>query len=293
LTAISSSQCNPPERAPRQTKIRTPIDLFIRHLIHDVLSKKTIDKVLKLLRKLDWNDPPTLRTLHRVFTKPHKIKYSNISLLAMLVYDLQRYHPGWVVGVVDEVVEGVRLGMERNVYGWNQRRVANVKFLGELYIYRLVGSGLVFDMLWSLVTFGHGKRYSPFSLTFFFSEFLFYFSVDGRPHPQEPSPLDLPDDFFRIRLICVLLDTCGMCFDRGSQKKKLDNFLIYFQWYIHCKKELPMDVEFMLCDSLEAVRPKFVLCKSVEEAARAVDEMLNGAFQMEGRYLFFFLLLLC
>jgi len=47
--------------------------------------------------------------------------------------------------------------------------------------------------------------------------------------PQQPCPLDMPDDFFRIRLVCVLLDTCGMCFDRGSQKKKLDNFLVFFQ----------------------------------------------------------------
>jgi regulator of nonsense transcripts 2 len=79
----------------------------------------------------------------------------------------------------------------------------------------------------------------------------------------------MPDDFFRIRLVCVLLDACGMCFDRGSQKRKLDNFLIFFQvcwflsWpnntfelpvsqlYVMCKDPLPMDVEFMLSDSLE------------------------------------------
>ena len=29
---------------------------FIRHLIHDILIKKTVDKVLKLLRKLHWDD---------------------------------------------------------------------------------------------------------------------------------------------------------------------------------------------------------------------------------------------
>ena len=61
----------------------------------------------------------------------------------------------------------------------------------------------------------------------------------------------MPDDFFRIRLVCVLLDTCGMCFDRGSQQKKLDNFLTFFQLYVHCKSALPMDVEYMLSDSLE------------------------------------------
>lgn len=32
------------------------MEQFIRHLMFDVLSKKTIDKVLKLVRKLDWED---------------------------------------------------------------------------------------------------------------------------------------------------------------------------------------------------------------------------------------------
>lgn len=80
----------------------------------------------------------------------------------------------------------------------------------------------------------------------------------------------MPDDFFRIRLVCVMLDTLGMCFDRGSQKRKLDNFLTFFQvngfrrsiyqgtdnpqYYILCKEELPMDVDFMLSDSLDVRR---------------------------------------
>lgn len=55
------------------------------------------------------------------------------------------------------------------------------------------------------------------------------YAADGRPLPHQAVPLDMPDDFFRIRLVCVLLDTCGMCFDRGTQKKKLDNFLTFFQ----------------------------------------------------------------
>ncbi|KAJ7680426.1 ARM repeat-containing protein [Mycena polygramma] len=254
-------QCNPPERAPRQEKQRPPVELFIRHLIYDVLAKKTIDKVLKLIRKIDWDIEEARRMLHKVFTKPWKIKFSNISLLAMLTYDLQRYHPEFAVAVVDQVLEDVRRGLEQNVYSTNQRRVATIKYLGELYIYRLLSSGIVFDTLWSLVTFGH---------------------PDARPLPNQICPLDMPDDFFRIRLVCVLLDTCGMCFDRGTQKKKLDNFLVFFQYYVHCKDDIPMDVDFMLSDSLDAVRPKLEMPKTLEEAANAVDEMFNSAFQNAG-----------
>ncbi|KAG7440017.1 ARM repeat-containing protein [Guyanagaster necrorhizus] len=250
-------QCNPPERAPRQEKVRPPMELFIRHLIYDVLAKRTIDKVLKLIRKLDWEDEDVRRILFKVFTKPWKIKYGNISLLAMLTYDLQRYHPDFPISVVDQILEDIRRGLEQNMYSTNQRRIATIKYLGELYIYRLLSSSIMFDILWLLITFGH---------------------PDGRALPNQFCPLDMPDDFFRVRLVCVLLDTCGMCFDRGTQRKKLDNFLTMFQFYIHCKQKLPMDVDFMLSDSLDAIRPKFELAKTIEEAAVAVDNML-GSFQ--------------
>lgn len=254
-------QVNPPERPARVEKERTPMELFIRHLIYDVLTKKTIDKVLKLIRKLDWNDETIMRILHKVFTKPWKVKFGNVALLAMLTYDLQRYHPAFAIAVVDQVLEDIRRGLEQNAYSINQRRVATVKYLGELYIYRLVSSSIIFDTLWTLVTFGH---------------------PEGRPLPGQPCSIDMPDDFFRVRLVCVILDTCGMCFDRGTQQKKLDTFLTFFQLYILCKAPLPMDVEFMLSDSLEAVRPKMSTFKTFEEAAAAVDDLFNPVFQSVG-----------
>lgn len=144
----------------------------------------------------------------------------------MLTYDLQRYHPAFAISIVDQVLEDIRRGLEQNVYNTNQQRMATMKYLGELYIYRLVGSSLVFDTLWSLVTFGHRQSRSRSHLHPPHSHF---FSADGQPLPRQPCPLDMPDDFFRIRLVCVMLDTVGMCFDRGSQKRKLDNFLVFFQ----------------------------------------------------------------
>lgn len=116
--------------------------------------------MLKLIRKLDWDDPVVQRSLRKVFTKPWKIKYSNVSLLAMLTYDIQRYHPAFTISVVDQVLEDIRWGLEQNIYNTNQQRIASMKYLGELYIYRLVGSSLVFDTLWSLVRFGHRQSRS-------------------------------------------------------------------------------------------------------------------------------------
>lgn len=44
-----------------------------------------------------------------------------------------------------------------------------------------------------------------------------------------------------------------------------------------------MDVEFMVTDSLEAIRPKMALLKNIEDAASAVDEMFASTVQGSNR----------
>ena len=56
--------------------------------------------------------------------------------------------------VVDGILEEIRIGMEINHPKYNQRRIAMVKFLGELYNYRLVDSAVIFKTLYSFITFG-------------------------------------------------------------------------------------------------------------------------------------------
>ena len=96
-----------------------------------------------------------LRKLRNAFTKVWKIRYSNIQLLALLLHDLGRFHSAFAVDVVDQILENVRSGLERNDYRRNQHRVATIRYLGELYNYRVVDAKVVFDALWMLVTFGH------------------------------------------------------------------------------------------------------------------------------------------
>lgn len=82
-----------------------------------------------------------------------------------------------------------------------------------------------------------------------------------------------------------MLDTCGVCFSKGSLRRKLDQFLIVLQLYALCKSEMPRDVEFMLDDLLEILRPngrpkgakdgllvpRFL---TFADAAAAVDDLL-------------------
>lgn len=47
---------NPPERAAIQQKDRTPLELFLRKLIYIDLTKRSLDKIVKQIRKLHWEE---------------------------------------------------------------------------------------------------------------------------------------------------------------------------------------------------------------------------------------------
>ncbi|KAI9696778.1 MAG: hypothetical protein M1836_005140 [Candelina mexicana] len=242
---------DPPIRAAIQQKERDPVELFIRRLIYLDLNKRNYTKILKQIRKLHWEEQEVVGVLRKIFSKPGKVKYSNVHLLAILCGALFRYHQQFIISVIDDLLESIVVGLEQNDFKFNQRRISEVKYLGELYNYKMVDSPVIFDTLYKIVTFGH---------------------EGGTPAPGRFNTLDMPDDFFRARLTCTLLDSCGMCFDRGSAKKKLDFFLTFFQYYIYTKEPLPMDVEFMIQDTLSLTRPQWKLAANLEEAGGAFAE---------------------
>ncbi|KAJ1440027.1 hypothetical protein SESBI_02260 [Sesbania bispinosa] len=237
--------CKPPERSARVAKVRPPLHQYIRKLLFSDLDKSTIEHVLRQLRKLPWSECEPY--LLKCFMKVYKGKYGQIHLIASLAAGLSRYHDEFAVAIVDEVLEEIRIGLELNDYGMQQRRIAYMRFLGELYNYKHADSSVIFETLYLILVYGHGT--------------------------SEQDVLDPPEDFFRIRLIITLLETCGHYFDHGSSKRKLDRFLIHFQRYILSKGALPLDIEFDLQDLFADLRPNMVRYTSVEEVNAALVEL--------------------
>ena len=104
--------------------------------------------------------------LEKIFSRPGKVKYSNIHLLAVLIGSLYRYHQDFVITVIDNLLENITLGLEQNDFKFNQRRLAEVKYLGELYNYKMVDSPLIFDTLYRIVTFGHCEYWKLWKVSF-------------------------------------------------------------------------------------------------------------------------------
>lgn len=249
---------NPPERAAIEQKERTPIELFLRKIMYQDLTRRTLDKTVKQIRKMHWEEEDIVNLLHKVFAKPGKIKYSNIHLLAVILGTIHRHHQDFAISVIDDLLESVTFGLELNDFQFNQRRIAEIKYLGELYIYRLVDSPIIFDTLYKLLNYGWEGGYA---------------------RPGLYNPLDMPDDYFRIRLVCNLLETCGMYYDKGAAKKKLDFFLTYFQYYVCTKEGLPMDVEFIVQDAYNLTRPQWKLITNLDDASHAFGEAVKLNYQ--------------
>ncbi|KAK0832415.1 mRNA decay protein [Friedmanniomyces endolithicus] len=254
---------DPPKRAAIQQKERTTLDLYVRHMIYMELNKKTLEKVIKQIRKLHWEEAEVVSVLRKIFTKPSKIKFSNVHLLAVMLGALYRFHADFAISVIDDVLERVTVGLETNDFKYNQRRIAEVKYLGELYTYRLVDSAIIFDTLYTVLNYGHEGGYAQ---------------------PGRMSQLDLPDDYFRIRLVAALLETCGMYFEKGTLKKKLDFYLAFLQLYINVKDPLPMDMEFVVQDLYSALRPQWhVILADLPEASRVFAEACKQNYSETGK----------
>ncbi|KAI9193580.1 armadillo-type protein [Polychytrium aggregatum] len=247
-------QCNPPNRPATSARERSPLEQYYKKLIYSDLSKRTVDKIIKQIRKFDWDNPDTRKMLAKPFFKPWKVKFSNLHLLACIASEMAlRYYPDFGVAVVDNTLEEIRMGLELNLFKLNQKRISLMKFLGELYNYRLVDSAVIFETLYLLLQFGHDQ---------------------GVARPGTHCLLDPPFDFFRVRLVCTLLESCGQCFDKGSSAKKLDHFLIFFQMYLFAKIPPPMDAEFMISDIFELLRPRAKIYESYEEVTAEVTQIL-------------------
>ena len=251
---------DPPERAAIEQKDRTPTELFVRQLVYMDMTKRNYMKILKTIRKLHWEEAEVVIMLEKIFSKPGKVKFSSIHLLAVLLGALARYHQDFAITIIDNVLENIMLGLEQNDFKFNQRRIAEVKYLGELYNYKMVDSSTIFDTLYRIVTFGH---------------------EGGTPIPGRATLLDPLDDYFRVRLVCTILDTCGTCFDRGTSRKKLDFFLTFFQYYVLTKDPLPMEIDFVIQDTLTTVRPQWKLITDVDAAAKAFADAVQTKYKQE------------
>ncbi|XP_053948578.1 regulator of nonsense transcripts 2 [Anastrepha ludens] len=252
----------PPDTVKQDAVVRPVIQEYIRHLIFEELCKQNVDRSLKIMRRINWDDPEVSSYAIKCMSKAYLLRFPLIRCLADLVSGLSSFQERAVTMVIDNVFEDIRAGLEIHSPKLAQRRIAMAKYLGELYNYKLVESSNILNTLYSIISLGVSTEEGVIS------------------------ELDPPDSLFRLKLACVLLDTCGQYFTSSMSRKKLDYFLVFFQHYYWYKKShpvfskventsdlFPILVDHMYRDCLANVRPKLKLYKSLEQAKEAIEKL--------------------
>ena len=86
---------------------------------------------------------------------------------------------------MDHTFEQVIRGIEENDFQDAQRRVTQMKFIAECYNYKVIHTDTLFCLLYRLINWD------------------LYADCEDKVLAK----LDLPNDCFRIRLVCILLGT--------------------------------------------------------------------------------------
>ncbi|CAN7012429.1 unnamed protein product [Brassica oleracea var. botrytis] len=75
----------------------------------------------------------------------------------MLRLNLSVAFPGLIhVTFSLKVLEEIRVGLELNEYGAQQKRLTHLRFLREVYNYEHVDSSVIFETLYLTLSYGHG-----------------------------------------------------------------------------------------------------------------------------------------
>ncbi|KAJ2517591.1 mRNA decay protein [Coemansia sp. RSA 1939] len=252
------------KRRDAAPKFRTPYEMYIRKLVYEDLSRGTADFVCQKLRKLPWSlargdDPQRIgHALVSCFSKVWKIKYANVYLVTMLLGALGRTHPWLRVAVVDAVMERIKLGLDYNVFSQNQRRITEARYMGEMFIYRVVDTKDILDLLYLILRHGHSETH---------------------PYPGRTSDADVSNDYFRIRLACMLLFTCGRYVNSRSANghRELAKYAVYMQLYVLAKDQpLPVDISYTVDNLFESIFPSATRYETWGEAAQAMSTILQA-----------------
>jgi len=75
--------------------------------------------------------------------------------------------------------------------------------------------------------------------------------------PRVPSPIDLPNSVFRVKLVCTLLEASMKNIVTRNNISSLEGFITAFQRYLFTKSSLPTEVEFSLLDTFDALDSKW------------------------------------
>eukprot|EP00398_MALV-I-01_sp_L67-1_P000751 gene751-789_t len=288
---------------------REPLDEFIRKLVfEDSMYEEKDEETVELLRRLPWDTNANIAKWFKsaVLDLDMHADYEHLDSIASLLATFHGYRADVVLSCIDQLFEDIQVGLEKTDWQQAPLRVRQIKLLAELYLYKRVETTELFETLYHLIGFGSATSRGTSTKEHVFQVVERQNVLTSGSLPtlaeenEESSSIRLPAmivdpasgdedpfNYFRIKLVCVLLESTGYLFSKGTRKTKMDRFLLFFQRYILTKKELPLRVEYFIADAFDKVRPedsgyeRFV----GKDALQQVDAKILGMLEQDMQHL--------
>ncbi|AMD19751.1 HCL400Cp [Eremothecium sinecaudum] len=238
-----------------QGKTLTVEQRFYRALIRKELHLVGFKKTTALLKRANWKDEDVYKTLLSLFTKPHKIGYQSISLMAECLASIYLYRREFVVRTVDAILENIERNLEINEDSYNMKQIAQVTYMSWIFNYGMVRSEVILETMYHILKYGY---------------------PNGRPTASYINPYDLPDDYFRIRLISTIIS--NMEKTTPNWEKKFPLFLRFFEYYILTKSNpLPKDIEACVSNIFDSYAStlNFERATDISDCVQRLEETLK------------------
>jgi len=258
--------CPPPGKTIEAPPPLSTMQQFVQKLIVEDLTPKNLVRILRILRSLPWDDVELANFVNDTLLTTASLRYQQINEVARVIGGLSHYQPRTSTYIVDAIFEAIRESLDHNNPGTFQRDLSFLKFLGELYSYRLVDSQSIFDLLYILMSYGVDPNSSQTQ------------EQDKKAPDANDSESDSdegPTEFdftmyFRVHAIAVLLGCCGEYFTKGSLRLRRDRFLLSLLKHTASVQPLPLSVNNIIDELFENAR-KFEKPNDWEEWKEQVE----------------------
>lgn len=237
------------------TKELSPEQQFYHILIRRELQSFEFGRVVKLLRRAHWKDKAVTDTLFDLFVRPEELSYQNILILARVLSELYNYQRNFVIYCIDELLERIERGLEVNDFSHSMHRIAESRYLTELFNFTLVKPNVLLDMMYLILKHGHNGKGS----------YLF-----------SPNDMDEADNYFKIQLLSTML--LNLRRNTSMLNKKLPLFLRFFEYYTFTKEQpLPQEARFSLQTTFQKYVDLFGFERSenLQESAARLTSMVK------------------
>lgn len=268
--------CKPAQMSALITiKEKNDIHKFMEYLIFVQLKDDNKQQILKCIRKMPWNEEYIHQCFSQILLNVHNIDFTRIKCIAAICQGLNAYliefthlpfdesntttcsssnNDAYVCNSVyfmDAICEQIREDMEEEDETQDQRRLSQMKLLGELYTYKVCGSQIIFDTLYLLITLNIDFQHLSLIL-------------------------------FRLQMCCMLLETCGRYLGRGKLKARCQRFLLFFRRFVLVIEvnqlfEVPLEIQWWMDDVFLMLRcTNFQQMKMLSEVENAINLLDNA-----------------